>query len=519
MKKSIPIQTTSRPPIVAVLGHVDHGKTTLLDTIRKTNVTQGEAGGITQHIGAYQITVSPKGESLSRASVASRGIPLNSQKILRQAQDDRATQGRSITFIDTPGHEAFSKMRSRGVGVADIALLVVSATDGVMPQTEEAIKHISSANIPMMVVINKIDLPEADLEKVKRQLADHGVLVEGYGGDVVVAPVSAKTGKGIPELLDTILLVAEMKGITADNQGQLEAVVIESKVDPRRGNVATVIVRNGTLHVSDTVYIEGNKTKIRALMRENGVQIESAPPGTPVAVLGWEKIPSVGMPISSQIQTIVASEEVKFAPKPFSLPPLETIKKLKIILKADVAGSLEAIMVNLKEGIDMVASGTGEISESDVLLAKSTGAIIVGFNLKVPAGVVKLATHEKVRIKTYTIIYELLTEIGEVVELLNTPQAQEDILGKATILAEFKADKDKVAGCKITEGRIVRGDLVRIIQKENEIGKVKVKSLRHGKDDISKAEQGLECGVVFDKKLDFRLGDTIIAYKIHELLS
>lgn len=475
----------SRPPVVVVLGHVDHGKTTLLDTIRKTNVTQGEAGGITQHIGAYQITVK---------------------------------NGQKITFIDTPGHEAFSKMRSRGVTVADIALLVVAASDGVMPQTIEAIRHIQTARIPFIVVLNKTDLPEADPDKVKRQLAENGVLVEGYGGDVVVSPVSAKTGKGIPELLDLILLVTEMKGMTGSDNSPFEAVVIESKIDKRRGNIATLIVRNGTLHLGDTVYIPGSKAKIKALTSDTGEALKSVTPGTPVAVLGWEKIPQVGMEVSSTAQTAILTE-ARSTPKPFSLPPLETMKKLKVILKADTLGSLEAIKENLADGIEMVASGTGEINDSDVLLARSTGAILIGFNLTVPGTVAKLAAHEKVRIKVYTIIYELLTEIAEVIGILNTPQALEDILGKASILAEFKADEDKVAGCKILEGRLVRNDTVRVERVDTVMGQGRVKSLRQGKENVPKVEQGSECGVVFDKKLDFKIGDTIIAYKIRELLA
>ncbi len=488
---------TSRPPIVVVLGHVDHGKTTLLDTIRKTNVTAREAGGITQHIGAYQINITNK-------------------EILRQAQDDRA-QNCTITFIDTPGHETFAKMRSRGVEIADIAVLVVAANDGVMPQTIESIKHIQQAQIPMIVAMNKIDLPDIDPQKIKQQLAQNQILVEGFGGEVVLMPISAKTNKGISDLLEMILLMAQMKGLTADPEALAEGVVIEAKLDKKRGALATVIVKNGTLKIGQTCYADDVKCKIKAMISDKGDMVQTAPPAYPVVVMGWEKLPAVGSVVST-VSRKTEEAVTKFPPKAFSLPPVETVKKLKMILRADVAGTLEAILENLGEKVEIISAATGSISDSDVLLAKSTEAIIIGFHTSVSPTALKLATLEKVKIKTYNIIYELLDEIHEVVEILNMPAAQEEVLGEANVIAEFAFDDARVAGCKVTKGRIARGDLVKIISHDTEIGRTKIKSLRHGKENIPKAESGTECGAVLDKKLDFKIGDSIISYKMHDLL-
>ena len=483
-----------RPPIVAILGHVDHGKTSLLDTIRKTSVTASEAGGITQHIGAYQIKI-------------------KNQKSKIKTEDEK-----SITFIDTPGHEAFIKMRARGAQAADIAVLVVAANDGVMPQTKESISIIKKAQVPFIVAVNKIDLPDADIEKVKQQLTQNDVLVEGFGGDIVLVPVSAKTGKGIPELLDVLSLIGEMKELAADPGGTLTGVVVEAKLDKRKGVLATVIVKNGSLKTGDTLYAETIRAKIRAMSDAQGKMVAIALPSMPVEILGWEAVPSIGATVSSSLipQEAAIVEDKSYA---FELPPVETTTKLKVILKTDVVGSLEAIRENLPELVDIVSAQTGEIGEADVLLAKSTDAFIIGFQVKVTTSAQKLATVEKVKIKVYTIIYQLLEEIGDVIELLNQPEAQEQALGEVQILVEFKFGDERVAGGKVTSGRIVRNDLIKILRKDEEIGRGRIKSIRHGKEDAPKMETPGECGILFDKKLDFKIGDSIIAYKLHELLA
>ncbi|HCS79439.1 TPA: translation initiation factor IF-2 [Patescibacteria group bacterium] len=475
---------SSRPPVVAVLGHVDHGKTSLLDTIRKTHLVDREAGGITQHIGAYQIDF-----------------------LLQK-----------ITFIDTPGHEAFAKMRSRGVQAADIGILVVAATEGVKPQTIESIKHLKAAGIPFLVALNKIDLPEANAEKVISELARAEVLVEKFGGDVVVLPVSAKTGVGIDKLLDTILLIAGLKGITADPNAPLEAIVIEAKMDKRRGPLATLIVKNGTLKRGQTIYTETTEAKVRALYNDLGREVEVAPPGFPVEVMGWKALPVIGSLVTAITSETAAVVNPRFAPRPFVLPPLDEQKKPRIILKVDVAGSLEAIKENLGEVAELVSAGNGDITDSDVLLAKSARAIIIGFNVKIASSVRLLAETENVRFKLYTIIYDLLDEIREVAELINKPEAQEEILGEAVILVEFPMDNERIAGCKIESGRIAKGDLLRLTRGDTKIGETKIKSLRQSKKDVVKTEVGSECGIVFEKKLDFRVNDRIIAFKRKELL-
>ena len=506
VKKLEPTSTLqpTRSPIVAVLGHVDHGKTTLLDTIRKSDKAAHETGGITQHIGAYQIKIK------DQKSPPKADRPL-AEKIKNEDE-------KSITFIDTPGHEAFLKMRARGASIADIAVLVVAATDGVQPQTLESIEIIKKTEIPMVVAINKIDLPEADPEKIKRQLAQHDVLVEGFGGDIVVVPISAKTGEGVPQLLEVLLLVAEMKEIKTDTTSAMEAVVVEAKRDNKRGIVATVIVKNGTLKIGDTIYAENIKARIRALISDTGEMVTIATPSTPVEILGWEAVPQVGTIVTPtpQMSTATAPPKKNYS---FELPPLETATKLKIILKTDVAGSQEAILANVGDLVELVYASTGEIGESDVLTAKSTGAFIIGFNVKIGNAAAKLATVEKVRVKVYRIIYELLEEVAEVIELLNQPEAQEQELGTAQIMAEFRFGEERVAGCKVTGGRVVRNDLIKLLRGEEEVSRGRIKSLRTGKTDAPKVEAGSECGMVFDKKLDFRVGDHIIAYKLHELLT
>lgn len=478
-KEKNKITSILRPPIVVVLGHVDHGKTTLLDYIRQTNVAAGEAGEITQKIGAYQTK----------------------------------TKDSTITFIDTPGHEAFLKMRSRGASVADIAILVVSSVDGVMPQTLESIRIINEAKLPLIVALNKADLPSVNLEKVKKQLVKTGLLLEGLGGDIVSVPVSAKTGQGISDLLEMVVLLAQMQKIEADPKGELQAVIIEAKIDKGRGPVASIIIKNGTLKIGDEFFAEDIKIKVKALINDKGERIKEALPGTPVEVLGFEKVPSVGATLTKQMVTAesnLANLSQETNKQSFSANG-EAL--LKIILKTDTLGSLEAIIASLPKEVEILDKGTGDVSESDVLLAKTTGSLILGFNINVANAILKLAETEKVKIKTYQIIYKLLEELEEVKEILANPP-EEESLGKAEILAEFPFNKEKIAGSRVLEGRMAVGDKVKILRKEEEVGRTKIKSLRTGKEIINKAEMGKECGLFFDPFLDFKVGDIVISVKV-----
>lgn len=486
---SRPSSSVGRPPIVAVLGHVDHGKTTLLDAIRKTDLASREHGGITQHIGAYQVQV----------------------------------KGRFITFIDTPGHEAFAKMRSRGACAADIAILVVAADDSVKPQTVESIEQIKKAGIPMVVAINKVDLPGANIDRVKQDLAKHGVQVEGFGGEVPFVLVSAKQGTGLDDLLDLVLLVGDMQGLTGDPSAPVAAVVIETRIDKGKGMVATVIVKKGTLAVGMQLYdgavLAG---KVRASFDEFGKPVSSAGPGKPVEVLGFSILPPVGSLITSIAQEEASTKAtepkavVGIAELPDYLKPIDTAaeRRYAIVLKADTTGSLEAIVASLPKQIDIVQMGVGDVAERDILFAKSSSAIVVGFNVSCRGAVVKLAEAEKVTYRTYKIIYELLGELGEVVAGLKEVLREERELGVGQIIAEFPFERERIAGTKVASGRLARGDRVKIMRGETEVARAKIKSLRHGKEDITKADIGIECGVLFDQKVDFTIGDGIIAVTI-----
>ena len=489
-KSTKPQIGATRPPVVAVLGHVDHGKTTLLDFIRKANVAGREHGGITQHIGAYQISYKTKDKT------------------------DRA-----ITFIDTPGHEAFGKIRSRGAHAADIAILVVAANDSVKPQTIESIRQIKSAGIPMIVAINKVDLPGIIIDKVKSDLAKQEVQLEGFGGDVPFVEVSAKTGKGVPELLELILLVYDMQPVPLDLSGEMSAVVVEAKVDKFRGMVATLLVKTGTVKVGVPLYEwETVLGKVRAMVDENGKRVDEATPGKPVEVLGFSELPSVGLVLSSVVKPAEIRKEksnLKSANVADFLAAMTAAekKRLKLIVKADTAGSLEAVLESLPSGdIDIVRGGLGEVSDADILEARATGAVVVGFNVKIASSAEKLAIHEKVIYRTYSIIYELLDEMADVVAGMEDLLSQERELGQGVIIAEFPFDNDRIAGTKITSGRLARGDTVRIMRGETEIGRARIKSIRQGKNEVTKAETGVECGIHFDKKLDFTPQDGIIAF-------
>lgn len=476
-----------RPPVVAVLGHVDHGKTTLLDAIRKTNAAASEYGGITQAIGASQIEVKREGS-------------------------------RYITFLDTPGHETFAKMRARGAAVADIAILVVAADDSVKPQTIESIEHVKRAGIPMIVAISKVDLPTAHVEAVKRDLMKHGVQLEGFGGDVPFVPISSPQGKGVRELLDLILLVADMKELKADPSGAVEVVVIETRIDKGKGMVSTLIVRNGTL-VAGTPLYDGSReiVKVRAMFDEHAQSVSHAPPGKPVEVLGFRELPAVGTTLWGRPKetpaAVVSSPRVREMPD--FLQPIDAQKAedtLRIILKSDTAGSLEAISMALPEKVTVVQRGVGDITQADVLAAKTMRAIIVGFNVGAGGSVLKLAKTEKVLLRTYRIIYELLDELKDVVEGFHQMREAEHELGRGTIIAAFPVRGQRVAGTSVLSGRLARGDTVKIMRANAEVARAKIKSLRHGKEDISRADTGSECGILFDRNVDFAVGDGIIAW-------
>ena len=493
---------TSRPPVVTILGHVDHGKTSLLDFIRKSSVATKEHGGITQHIGAYQVE----------------------------------HDGKLITFIDTPGHAAFEKMRGRGAKVADIAVLVVAVDDGVMPQTVEAIKHIlgqsASRRIPMIVAVNKIDLPGIDikvqLEKIKKQLSDNGVLVEEYGGDIPIVSLSAKTGEGVDKLLEMILLVSEVSEIKGDPSAGTQGVVIEANLDKFKGPIATMLVRNGTLKKGDTVMLGGVKSKIRGMFDYSGQPVSEAGPSTPVEILGLEVVPEVGAILGeeSRIKN-QGSREVKSL---IDKLRQATTTTLNVIVKADKQGSLEAIGDALGqfntdppaggEHVKIISSGTGNITESDIKLASSVHAIVIGFNAKIAPQAAKLAETEGVLVRTYTIIYELIDELTEVVEDMLKVGAIEEIFGTAQIIAEFDYGKSgKIAGCKVLDGQISKGPKARVVRGDPKadqlelVGETKIKSLKKVKEEMVRVEKGDECGMMFEPPVDFQIGDLVQSYR------
>jgi translation initiation factor IF-2 len=484
----------TRPPIITILGHVDHGKTTLLDFIRKSSVAAKEHGGITQHIGAYQVD----------------------------------HEGKLITFIDTPGHAAFEKMRSRGAQVADIAVLVVAIDDGIMPQTTEAIKHILGARVPMIVAVNKVDLPainkEVQLQKIKKQLSDQAVLVEEYGGDVPIVEVSAKSGLGVDKLLEMITLVAEMHELKGDPAIEPAGVVIEANLDKFKGPIATILVKNGTLKRGGQIELGGVKGKIRGLVDWNGKAMDAAGPSTPVEVLGLESVPPVGA-LLGQLPEVVKKEAI--------LSLVERLKagedkSLKLVIKADKQGSLEAIAEALNKFnpstssgqveqrmVKIVLAGTGDIGEADIKLAASVKAIVVGFNVKIAPTASKIAENEHVLIRQYNIIYELLDEIEEVIEGMIRPGEIEEVLGRAEIIAEFPFGKlERIAGCRVLEGGINRGSKVRVMREGVLVGETKLKSLKKVKEEVTHVEKGNDCGMIFDPQIDFQIRDVVESFRI-----
>lgn len=494
-----------RPPIVTVMGHVDHGKTSLLDYIRKTKVTTVEAGGITQAIGAYQVKVNDK----------------------------------PITFIDTPGHEAFTAMRARGASVTDIAILIVAADDGIMPQTVEAINHIKSANIPMIVAINKMDKPQADPDRVMQQLAEHNVLPEAWGGDAIICKISAHTGEGIDKLLETILLVADVQGLKCNPNIPAVGTIIESKLEKGRGAIASVIVRDGSLKIGDTIISGTSICKVKAMMDENNKQVKLATPSMPVTVLGFNEVPDAGETftvvdekLSKQIVAERKAKQKEELIKGSGGNTLEDlmqktsekdVKVLNIILKTDVHGSLEAIkssimkLVNDEVKINILHCGVGAISESDLILANASNAMLIAFNIGQDSKVKTLAEKMKIKIYTYKIIYELLDEIERVVKGMKEPKYEEVYLGKAEVRMVFKLSSSGIiAGSVVLDGKIVRGEHAKIYRNGEMILSTEIKSLKSGKDDAKEMGKDRECGIktTFD---EVQVGDVIECYTLKRI--
>lgn len=483
-KKTISAKFLPRPPVVTVMGHIDHGKTTLLDSIRQTNVAGKEFGGITQHIGAYQVEVT---------------LPKTLKK-------------RKITFIDTPGHEAFTKMRARGALVTDVVVLVVAADDGVMPQTEEAIEHTRAANVPMIVAINKIDLETARPEIVKEQLVKAGVLLEGFGGDVPVVEVSAKEKKGIKDLLEMILLVAELADLKTDFRGPFRGVVIESGLDVRKGPLATVLVKEGVLKTGDEVYFGIKKEKIRAMFDDRQKKVFQATSSMPVEVLGFSSVPSTGSMITAKKTTEVVEPTVEKKRGRKKTP-------LNLVIRADAEGTKEAVVDSLKNiplkeaKVEVLLAGTGDISKSDIFLAKASEAFVVGFNVKVPSTVTKLAEREGVEIKLYKLIYELLEDLEKGFKEMLAPRITEELVGRGEVIAQFQGTEAKIAGTKVTFGSLKQDELVRVLRNGKVIGEAKIVTMRHLKKDIKVAKTGQECGLTFEPPLDFKIKDVVECYR------
>jgi len=460
-----------RPPIVVVLGHVDHGKTSLLDAIRKTNVTAREAGGITQSIGASVVATK---------------------------------DGGTITFIDTPGHAAFGKMRGRGAKVADIAVLVVSQDDGVQPQTKEALEIIKSEEIPFVVAGTKSDVAGVNAEALKGQLEKEEVFFEGRGGQIPFVSVSSKTGAGIPDLIEMIILMSQVAELKSDPQGDLEAVVIESGKD-KMGSSASVVIRNGTIKVGETIYAEEGECKVRSLYDDKGISVKEVAPGFPAKIFGFSEVPAVGSLISRS--PIKAEEIVKKVKGVFDLRRLKE-DELPVIIKANNAGALEAVIASLPPKIIVVDSGVGEVTSSDVIQAKTGNAHIFAFESKIPNDIAKLAEAEKVKVERFQIIYELIQAAEE---LLNKGKIQ--INGRAEVLASFPFNSKKVAGCKVIDGRISKGDHLILQRGGKEIGKTKVTSLRKQKAEVVSVGPVEEFGVIMDPQLDFAVGDVLLSVR------
>ena len=491
-----------RPPIVTIMGHVDHGKTSLLDAIRKARVTDTEAGGITQHIGAYTVTLN----------------------------------GEKITFLDTPGHEAFTAMRARGAQVTDIVILVVAADDGIMPQTKEAISHCKAANVPMIVAINKIDRPGANVDRVKQELTEHGLVSEDWGGDTICVPVSAKTGENLDSLLEMILLTAEMQELTADPNRKSKGTVIEAKLDKGRGAVASLLIQNGTLHVGDSILVGSTYGRIRAMFDDMGKKIKSAGPSIPVEVLGLSEVPAAGDRFvvvkdektarnMAEIRKDKIKTESHQASHRVSLEDLYSqiqegkVKELSIIVKADVQGSVEAIRQSLEKlstddvKVRVIHGAVGAITETDITLAAASNALMIGFNVRPDSNAVAMAEKDGVDIKTYRIIYDAIEDVKSAMIGMLDPEYKEVINGKAEVRMTYKiSNVGTIAGCYVTDGKIVRNSEVRVIRDGIVIFESVLASLKRFKDDAKEVNKGYECGLSVERFNDLKEGDIIESF-------
>lgn len=490
-----------RPPVVTILGHVDHGKTTLLDAIRNTNVASGEAGGITQHIGAYQVE----------------------------------HKGQRITFLDTPGHAAFTAMRARGAQGADVVVLVVAANDGVMPQTKEAIAHAKAASVPIIVAMNKIDRQDANPDFVKKQLADAGLVPDEWDGDTIVVPVSAKQHMGLEDLLEAIILVADNCTILANPDGKVFGTVIEARLEKARGTIATLLVQNGSLKVGDFLVAGPAHGRIRAMFDFRGKKISKAGPSSPIQVMGLNDVPSAGeifQICQSEKEARSMSQECKaLTEKSQSAAPRATLeelferfsagetKELSLVIKADVQGSLEPISDSLKDlssgdiKVNVLQSETGNISENDVMLAAASNGIVIGFNVTADAAARRLAESEGVSIRLYSIIYRLIEDIEKALKGMLEPEYRENIVGKAEVLAVFHISKvGNIAGCKVLTGEIRRNTKVRVSRDGQKIYEGELASLKHEQEDVNEVRQGFQCGMAFKGFKDLKEGDVIEAF-------
>jgi len=496
---------TNRPPVITILGHVDHGKTSLLDVIRQTDVAAGEAGGITQHIGAYQVE----------------------------------HKGRTITFLDTPGHAAFTQMRARGAQGADIVVLVVAADDGVMPQTREAIAHAKAARVPIIVALNKIDKANANPEHVKQQLSEQELVPDEWGGSTMVIPVSAKQKQGIEDLLEAVLLVADNTSIKANPNGKVIGTVIEAELDKSKGVMATLLVQNGTLESSDIVVAGTSHGRLRALSDYKGKSVKKAGPSTPVAVMGLNDVPSAGdifevVDSEKEARLIVAERQALAksqaqVKKKVSLEDLFSsvqageAKELNLIVKADVQGSLDPIVSELNKlgegeiGIKVLYAETGNIGDNDVMLASASSAIVIGFNVQVDVSARRMAEKEGVDIRLYEIIYRMTEDIEKALNGMLEPVTKEEIIGRAQVLAVFSASKfGKVAGCRVTDGELRRNAKVRLYRGTDIVYEGDMGSLRHEKEDVREVRQGYECGVGFKSFNDIQVGDQLVCYTVEK---
>ena len=489
-----------RPPVVTIMGHVDHGKTKLLDAIRNAHVAEGEVGGITQHIGAYQVE----------------------------------TGGQKITFLDTPGHEAFTAMRARGARVTDITILVVAADDGVMPQTIEAIDHAKAAGVPILVAINKIDKEEANADLVKQQLSTHGVVIEEWGGDTIAVGTSAKSGIGISELLENLLLLAEMEDLRASRDVPATGVVIEARMDKNMGPVATVLVQTGTLKVGDYVAIESTFGKIKAMFNENGKRLRKAEPSTPVAILGLNGVPVVGDVLTTHSSEKTAKDysasKVSAAQKTqrenvslvnlFEQISKGELKEIAVVLKTDVQGSIEPIVNSLNDlsnenvSVHIIRAAVGNISESDIMLASASKAILVGFGVNVESGAQSMADAEKIEVRTYNIIYKLIEDVEKAMKGMLEPEFVDETTGHAEVRAVFPSGKGKAAGCFIKDGKAMRRYKVKVFRGKEQLAQSDIVTLKRFKDDVNEVAAGLECGITLATFQDFVPGDIFEFYLV-----